>query len=87
MNEIEQRIAELTQLLHEYGHAYYVLDKPLVPDATYDELMQELIALEEANPSLISPRFSNATCRWCGARRIPKSNASISDAQSFKCIW
>ncbi|MGM9945997.1 MAG: NAD-dependent DNA ligase LigA [Lysinibacillus sp.] len=55
MNEIEQRIAELRQLLHEYGHAYYVLDKPLVPDATYDELMQELIALEEANPSLISP--------------------------------
>ena len=55
MNEIEQRIAELTQLLHEYGHAYYVLDKPLVPDATYDELMQELITLEEANPSLISP--------------------------------
>ena len=55
MNETEQRIAELTQLLHEYGHAYYVLDKPLVPDATYDELMKELIALEEANPSLISP--------------------------------
>ena len=55
MNEIEQRIAELRQLLHEYGHAYYVLDKPLVPDSTYDELMQELIALEEANPSLISP--------------------------------
>lgn len=55
MNETEQRIAELTQLLHEYGHAYYVLDKPIVPDATYDELMQELIALEEANPSLISP--------------------------------
>ena len=55
MNETEQRIAELRQLLHEYGHAYYVLDKPLVPDATYDELMQELIALEEANPSLIAP--------------------------------
>ena len=55
MNEIEQRIAELRQLLHEYGHAYYVLGKPLVPDATYDELMQELIALEVANPSLISP--------------------------------
>lgn len=55
MNETEKRIAELMELLHEYGHAYYVLDKPLVPDATYDELMQELIALEEANPSLISP--------------------------------
>lgn len=53
MNEIEQRIAELSSLLHEYGYAYYVLDKPVVPDATYDQLMQELIALEEANPSLI----------------------------------
>ena len=55
MNEIEQRIAELNELLHEYGHAYYVLDKPLVPDSTYDRLMEELIALEEANPSLIYP--------------------------------
>ena len=55
MNEIEQRIAELTQLLNEYGHAYYVLDKPLVPDSTYDQLMQELIALEKAHPSFISP--------------------------------
>ncbi|MFF5996472.1 NAD-dependent DNA ligase LigA [Lysinibacillus sp. KU-BSD001] len=55
MNEIEQRIAELNQLLHEYGHAYYVLDKPLVPDTTYDQLLHELIALEEANPTLIYP--------------------------------
>ncbi len=55
MNEIEQRVAELNKLLHEYGYAYYVLDKPIVPDATYDQLLQELIALEEANPSLIYP--------------------------------
>ncbi|WP_431028094.1 NAD-dependent DNA ligase LigA [Lysinibacillus sp. LZ02] len=55
MNEIEQRIAELNQLLHEYGYAYYVLDKPLVPDAMYDQLLHELIALEEANPTLIYP--------------------------------
>ncbi len=55
MNEIEQRIEELNQLLHEYGHAYYVLDQPVVADSVYDQLMQELIALEEANPSLIYP--------------------------------
>lgn len=55
MNEIEQRIAELNELLHGYGYAYYVLDKPIVPDSTYDRLMEELIALEEANPSLIYP--------------------------------
>lgn len=55
MNETEKRVAELNQLLHEYGYAYYVLDKPLVPDSVYDELLHELIALEEANPSLIYP--------------------------------
>lgn len=55
MNEIEQRIAELNKLLHEYGHAYYVLDKPVVADSVYDQLLHELIALEEANPSLIYP--------------------------------
>lgn len=55
MNEIEQRIAELNKLLHEYGHAYYVLDKPVVADSVYDQLLHELLALEEANPSLIYP--------------------------------
>ncbi|QPQ29157.1 NAD-dependent DNA ligase LigA [Lysinibacillus sp. JNUCC 51] len=55
MNEIEQRVVELNKLLHEYGHAYYVLDKPVVADSVYDQLLHELIALEEANPSLIYP--------------------------------
>ena len=55
MNEIEQRIAELNKLLHEYGHAYYVQDKPLVEDSVYDQLLHELIALEEANPEFIYP--------------------------------
>lgn len=52
---MEQRIAELNKLLHKYGHAYYVLDKPLVEDSVYDQLLHELIALEEANPSFIYP--------------------------------
>ena len=55
MNEIEQRIVELRKLLHEYGHAYYVLDKPVVADSIYDQLLNELIALEEANPTFIAP--------------------------------
>lgn len=55
MNDIEKRVAELNTLLHEYGYAYYVLDKPLVSDAVYDQLLHELIALEKENPSLIYP--------------------------------
>ncbi|MER1986796.1 MAG: NAD-dependent DNA ligase LigA [Solibacillus sp.] len=53
MSEIEQRIKELNKLLHEYGHAYYVLDQPIVADSVYDQLLHELIALEEANPEFI----------------------------------
>lgn len=55
MNDIEQRIAELSKLLHAYGHAYYVLDQPVVADSVYDQLLHELVALEEANPTLITP--------------------------------
>lgn len=55
MNEIEKRVAELNELLTKYGHAYYVLDKPIVSDVEYDSLLHELIALEEQNPDLIYP--------------------------------
>lgn len=54
MNEIEKRIEELRNMLNEYGYAYYVEDKPLVPDAVYDEYMQELLKLEKENPQYIT---------------------------------
>ncbi|MGX9136130.1 NAD-dependent DNA ligase LigA [Rummeliibacillus sp. JY-2-4R] len=53
--QLEKRVEELNQLLHEYGHAYYVLDQPIVPDAIYDQLLHELIAIEKENPDLIYP--------------------------------
>ena len=48
------RVRQLHVLLHRYAHAYYVLDQPLVPDAEYDRLFQELQALEAAHPELRS---------------------------------
>ena len=53
--ELEKRVEELNNLLHEYGHAYYVLDKPLTSDAVYDQYMQELLAIEAENPDLVYP--------------------------------
>lgn len=55
MNDIKKRVDELHKLLHEYGHAYYVLDNPIVSDAVYDQLLQELIAIEKEHPELITP--------------------------------
>lgn len=51
----KQRAAELRKLLNEYSYHYYVLDKPLVPDAEYDRLFRELQHLEAKHPELISP--------------------------------
>ncbi|PJK15689.1 DNA ligase (NAD(+)) LigA [Chryseomicrobium excrementi] len=55
MEHVEQRMKELHDLLHEYGHAYYVLDEPIVSDAVYDQYLRELMELEEQHPSLILP--------------------------------
>ncbi|WP_144555325.1 NAD-dependent DNA ligase LigA [Bacillus sp. X1(2014)] len=48
----EKRIEEISSQLNHYGYEYYVLDKPSVPDAEYDQLMQELLELEEQFPQL-----------------------------------
>lgn len=53
-NDAERKIEKLRNQLEEYGYHYYVLDNPLVSDAEYDGLMNELIELEEAFPELKS---------------------------------
>lgn len=53
--QLEERVKELNQLLHDTGYAYYVLDQPLVPDAVYDQYLQELISIESEFPDLIYP--------------------------------
>lgn len=41
------RMEELIDLVAKHAHAYYVLDDPLVSDAEYDALFDELVALEQ----------------------------------------
>jgi DNA ligase (NAD+) len=50
-----ERAAALRAALHEHAHRYYVLDAPVIPDAEYDRLFQELQRLEEAHPELRTP--------------------------------
>jgi DNA ligase (NAD+) len=48
------RTAELRRLIEHHNHRYYVLDDPEIPDAAYDALYDELHALEDEDPSLIT---------------------------------
>lgn len=50
--DIQDRINEIKEKLNEASVAYYVNDNPIMEDYEYDMLMEELIRLEEENPSL-----------------------------------
>ena len=50
-----RRADELREQISLHNHRYYVLDSPLIGDAEYDALMQELRALEAAHPELVTP--------------------------------
>lgn len=53
--EPRERIAQLSAILTEAGHRYYVLDDPQMPDFEYDRLLRELEELESAYPDFVLP--------------------------------
>ena len=54
MPSSEARAAELREILGRALIAYHVEDAPLMEDAAYDALYDELVALEEAHPELVT---------------------------------
>ena len=50
-----ERAEQLKESLGQYAYEYYVLDKPTVTDAVYDSLIQELKAIEQSHPELVTP--------------------------------
>ncbi|MBS1186018.1 MAG: ligA [Burkholderiaceae bacterium] len=50
-----ERAAWLATEINRHNHAYYVLDAPTIPDAEYDRLFGELLALEAAHSELVTP--------------------------------
>lgn len=70
--ELANRAAELRRLINEYSHQYFVLGKPTVSDAEFDQLFDELDALEKAYPELIT---SDSPTQRVGSdldERLPK---------------
>lgn len=52
--EVIQRIEELREQVNFHNYRYYVLDNPEISDAEYDRLFDELVALENKHPELIT---------------------------------
>jgi len=50
----KKALEQLRRTIRDYDYQYYVLDDPSVPDAEYDRLMRELLAIEASDPTLIT---------------------------------
>jgi DNA ligase (NAD+) len=53
--ERAERYKQLVEKINFHNHRYYVLDSPEISDAEYDQLMEELRAMEADHPELQSP--------------------------------
>jgi DNA ligase (NAD+) len=53
--QIMERVAHLRRQINYHNYRYYVLNDPVIGDAEYDALMDELRGLEEAHPALVTP--------------------------------
>jgi len=60
------RIDELREAIHRHNYLYYVENRPEISDAEYDRLWQELVALEQAHPELVT---SDSPTQSPGGRR------------------
>lgn len=54
-HEAKQRIDTLRELIRDADHRYYIENAPTLSDSQYDELYRELVALETAHPTLVTP--------------------------------
>jgi DNA ligase (NAD+) len=53
--EAKRRVEELREQINHHNYRYHVLDQPEVSDFEYDQLVNELKALEDEFPELITP--------------------------------
>jgi DNA ligase (NAD+) len=52
---IRDRLERLREEIRRHDYLYYVKDRPEISDSEYDRLFQELVALEQAHPDLVTP--------------------------------
>jgi DNA ligase (NAD+) len=53
--EAQHKIQVLSKQLEQHNYNYYVLDNPTISDYDFDQLLEELMALEKQFPEFLSP--------------------------------
>ena len=81
-----QRAEELRLEINAHNHRYYLLDDPVISDADYDRLLQELKGLEAEYPQLLtadSPTQRVGGAPAEGFKQIQHSAPMLSLANAF----
>jgi DNA ligase (NAD+) len=52
---VQKQLDELRETVNHHLYLYHVLDEPEISDAAFDRLFEELQALEQEHPDLITP--------------------------------
>ena len=74
--DVQQRLDGLREQVDHHLHRYHVLDDPEISDAEYDRLFDELKALEDEHPDLITPRLADAARRRAAERALPEGRST-----------
>src|SRR5690242_21367853 len=53
--ELEKKIESLREKIRHHEYRYYVLDAPEITDAEFDQLINQLKAIESEHPELVTP--------------------------------
>ena len=55
MKEIQKKITNLREQLHQHNHLYYIKDNPVISDFIFDQMLKELQDLEKQYPQFYDP--------------------------------
>jgi len=67
--EVVSRVNQLREEINYHNYRYYVLDDPVISDAEFDRLLQELTGLEEQYPEMVTP---DSPTQRVGAKPLEK---------------
>ena len=82
----EKQIQRLRSELDHHNYLYYILAKPKISDQEFDRLMRELIDLETAHPSLITPDSPSQRVGGAAHRCLPHHRACRADDEHRKHV-
>ena len=75
--KVRARHHALSRELEQHLHAYHVLDAPTISDADYDRLYRELLAIEAAEPELVTPHSPSQRVGSAPLSALPKLKRAV----------